>query len=161
MQNGAAKNLPEQDAASVATTPGGRGVPRNFMVPWVLLLLKQWSAHGYWIMQNLQNMGFATVDHATLYRELRSMEKQGLVTSAWQTDGNGPAKRTYTITQAGEEFLKAWADTVAGYQRMITGFFDLYGKVVGFSPLDPGPASAREATTQRESGRKKEGGSDE
>lgn len=127
------------------------------MVPWILLFLKQWSAHGYWIMQNLQQMGFPAVDHATLYRELRSMEKQGLVTSSWQTDGNGPAKRTYTITEAGEQFLRAWADTVAGYQRMITSFFDLYGKVVGLSPARfPATPAEQAFSSKKQGGRKKE-----
>lgn len=123
--------------------PGGRTVPKNFMVPWILLLLKQWSGHGYWLMQNLQRMGFAAVDHATLYRELRSLERQGLVTSAWRTEGAGPAKRTYTITGAGEEFLRAWADTVAGYQRMIASFFEMYAKVVGWGPAQNGREGAK------------------
>ena len=120
---------------------GSRRLPKNFLTPWVLLVLKQWSLHGYLIMQQLKGMGFLEVDHPTLYRELRRLEQQGHVASEWQTDGSGPAKRVYSITEAGEEILKGWTDVVSGYQKMITGFFDLYSQVFGLTP----PAGSRPA----------------
>ena len=61
--------------------PGGGRLPKNFMTPWVLLVLKQWNLHGYLILQQLNQMGFTKVDHATLYRELRRLEKEGFVAS--------------------------------------------------------------------------------
>ena len=110
----------------------GHRLPKNFMTPWILLVLKQWSVHGYVIMQQLNRMGFPEVDHPTLYRELRRLEREGHVSSEWQTDGSGPAKRVYSITEAGEELLKGWSEVVSGYQRMINGFFDLYSQFFGF-----------------------------
>ena len=115
-------------------TPIGKKLPKNFMTPWVLLVLKQWNIHGYLIMQYLNQMGFSGVDHATLYKELRRLESDGYIESEWQTDGNGPAKRVYKITEAGEELLLGWTDVVSGYQRMINGFFDMYAQVFGFRP---------------------------
>ncbi len=119
---------------------GAKRMPKNFLTPWVLLVLKQWSLHGYLILQQLERMGFQGVDHPTLYRELRRLEQQGHVASEWLTDGSGPAKRVYSITEAGEEILKGWTDVVSGYQRMITGFFDLYSQVFGMTPAG-GPES--------------------
>ncbi len=119
--------------------PGGRRLPKNFITPWVLLVLKQWSLHGYLILQQLNRMGFSDVDHATLYRELRRLEGQGFVASEWETGGSGPARRVYRITSAGEEVLLGWAEVVSGYQRMINGFFDLYAQAFGFAlPADGG-----------------------
>lgn len=115
-------------------SPAGKKLPKNFMTPWVLLVLKQWNIHGYLIMQYLNQMGFSQVDHATLYKELRRLESDGYIESEWQTDGNGPAKRVYKITEAGEELLLGWTDVVSGYQRMINGFFDMYAQVFGFRP---------------------------
>ena len=109
-------------------------LPKNFMTPWVLLVLKQWNIHGYLIMQYLSQMGFPEVDHATLYKELRRLESDGYIESEWQTDGSGPAKRVYKITDAGEELLLGWTDVVSGYQRMINGFFDMYAEVFGSKP---------------------------
>ena len=115
-------------------------MPRGFMTPWVLLLLKQWSLHGYLIMQHLNRMGFSEVDHPTLYKELRRLENEGYVASEWQTGDSGPAKRVYSITDAGEELLLGWTEVVSGYQRMINGFFDLYAQAFGFAPVgDPDP----------------------
>lgn len=115
------------------SVPGGARLPKNFMTPWVLLVLKQWNLHGYLILQQLNQMGFTNVDHATLYRELRRLEKEGYVASEWETGSSGPARRVYSITEAGERMLLGWTDVVSGYQRMITGFFDLYSQVFGLA----------------------------
>ena len=110
---------------------GGGRLPKNFITPWVLLVLKQWKLHGYLILQHLNGMGFLDIDRATLYRELRRLEKEGYVASEWETGGSGPARRVYTITATGEEMLTGWTEVVSGYQRMISGFFDLYSEVFG------------------------------
>ena len=131
--------------------PGGQRLPKNFMTPWVLLVLKQWSLHGYLILQQLERMGFSGVDHATLYRELRRLEREGFVTSEWEAGDSGPARRVYSITDAGEEMLLGWTEVVSGYQRMINGFFDLYARAFGISnPAGPGsgPAPQKEQETQ-------------
>ena len=130
---------------------GGGRLPKNFMTPWVLLVLKQWKLHGYLIMQQLNRMGFGDIDHATLYRELRRLEKEGFVNSEWETGGSGPARRVYNITDAGEEMLQGWTQVVNGYQKMITGFFDLYGQVFGMNPSAPAaerpePSQEKQAT---------------
>ena len=134
--------------------PGSQRLPKNFITPWVLLVLKQWSLHGYMILQQLERMGFGSIDHATLYRELRRLEKQGFVASEWETGESGPARRVYRITDAGEQMLLGWTDVVSGYQRMINGFFDMYAQVFGFAPPENGPepdsSSPRPDTTQTE-----------
>ena len=114
--------------------PGGQRLPKNFITPWVLLVLKQWSLHGYLILQQLNRMGFSGIDHATLYRELRRLESQGFVASEWEAGESGPARRVYRITDAGEEMLLGWTEVVSGYQRMINGFFDLHAQVFGLAP---------------------------
>ena len=106
------------------SVPGGARLPKNFMTPWVLLVLKQWNLHGYLLLQQLNRMGFTDVDHATLYRELRRLEKEGYVASQWETGNSGPARRVYSITESGEQMLLGWTDVVSGYQKMITGFFE-------------------------------------
>ena len=99
---------------------GGR-MPKNFLTPWILLRQKQWHLHAYLLLQYVRNMGFFGVDHATLYKELRNLEKDGFVSSECQTDGNGPAKRIYNLTEVGEEKPRGWADVAAGYQSRSFG----------------------------------------
>jgi poly-beta-hydroxybutyrate-responsive repressor len=102
------------------------GLPRNLMVPYVLLFLKNWSAHGYQILQTLTLLGFAAVDPATVYRALRQMEREGLVLSSWEMGVAGPARRTYRITESGEQLLGQWAEALGSYQRFLDRFFNLY-----------------------------------
>jgi PadR family transcriptional regulator len=63
----------------------------------------------------------------TLYRTLRHMERDGLCESEWDTtNGGGPARRVYSITDAGEAYLDFWAKALEQYQRNMDAFFRLY-----------------------------------
>ena len=127
---------------------GSGRLPKNFITPWVLLVLKQWKLHGYLILQHLNGMGFLDIDRATLYRELRRLEKEGYVASEWETGGSGPARRVYTITGSGEEMLTGWTEVVSGYQRMINGFFDLYSEVFGVPSSQTAEEHASDVTEE-------------
>jgi PadR family transcriptional regulator, regulatory protein PadR len=100
--------------------------PKNWLVPVVLLLLREWSAYGYALMERLTALGFAMMNPGSFYRILRQMEKDGMVSSSWDTSGGGPARRMYSITDAGEAYLKIWADSLGQYQTMMETFFHLY-----------------------------------
>src|SRR5262249_47437839 len=69
--------------------------------------------------------GFAMMNPGTFYRILRQMEKDGIVSSAWDTSGGGPARRTYSITDAGEAYLKWWAESFGQYQKLMETLFRL------------------------------------
>ncbi|MGI8549729.1 MAG: helix-turn-helix transcriptional regulator [Dehalococcoidia bacterium] len=101
---------------------------RNLLEPYLLLLLRNLRMHGYQLGRSLTLMGFAAVDPATVYRTLRQMEKEGLVSSDWETGNAGPAKRTYTLTENGEDFLRNWATALGSYQQLLDRFFQLYLK---------------------------------
>ena len=97
--------------------PGGARLPKNFMTPWVLLVLKQWNLHGYLILQQLNQMGFPDVDHATLYRELRRLEKEGFVASEWETGGSGPARESTASQRPGKRCCadgRMWCRDISG-----------------------------------------------
>ena len=60
------------------------------------------------------------------------MEKDGLSNSEWDTSGGGgPARRMYSITDAGEAYLGFWAEALEQYRRNMGFFFSLY---TGTSP---------------------------
>lgn len=137
--------------------PAQLGLSRDLLVPYVLLFLKNWSAHGYQILQTLTLLGFATLDPATVYRSLRQMEREGLVLSNWETGGAGPARRTYTITPTGEQFLGRWAEALGAYQRFLDRFFDLYAGT-GAPPVaqaDETAGSPGDASGPRTNGRQR------
>jgi len=108
------------------TTADSGKVPNDFLLPWLLLLLRNSSMHGYQIVQTLGIFGLATFDPATVYRTLRRLEKDGLIHSGWQMGDYGPAKRVYSITKGGEEFLTSWAGALEKYQKILDRFFEVY-----------------------------------
>jgi len=99
---------------------------KNWLVPILLLMLRQWSSYGYELMEKMTKFGLVAMNPGTLYRTLRQMEKDGMVSSRWDTSTGGPARRIYSITDAGEAYLRYWADSLDHYQRMMNTFFQIY-----------------------------------
>jgi len=89
---------------------------RNWLVPIVLLMLREWSSYGYELMEKMATFGLAAMNPGTFYRTLRQMEKNGMVHSRWDTSEAGPARRIYSITEAGEAYLQFWAQSQDHYQ---------------------------------------------
>ena len=106
----------------------GTGLPvEKFMQPCLLLLLKQRSAHGYDMIQLLPEFGFSDrLDPGTVYRNLRRLEEEGLVTSHWDVGEGGPARRLYGLTDEGEEMLHAWAVHIRQQRKRMDDFLDRY-----------------------------------
>ncbi|QBK25754.1 poly-beta-hydroxybutyrate-responsive repressor [Ureibacillus thermophilus] len=102
------------------------GAPKNFLIPLMLLHLREFHTHGYELMEKLTKFGIESLDHGNFYRLLRQLEKENLVTSVWDTSSGGPAKRIYSITEAGEKYLDMWAHSLSEYQKLLNQFFNLY-----------------------------------
>ena len=100
--------------------------PRNWLVPVILLALREWNSYGYELMQRAAAFGFGAMNPGTLYRTLRQMEKEGLCESRWETSRGGPARRMYSITDAGEAYLDFWATSLEQYRKTMDTFFRLY-----------------------------------
>ena len=78
---------------------GVRARVERFSEPALLLLLRERPTHGYELLEALPALtGEARVDMGNLYRVLRALEEDGLVTSRWEAGEPGPAKRTYDLT---------------------------------------------------------------
>src|SRR5881227_1989891 len=80
----------------------------RFTEPALLLLLRERPTHGYDLLERLPELtGESRVEMGNLYRLLRALEEEGLVTSEW-ADG----RRTYAITDAGGKLLDEWVDAL-------------------------------------------------
>ncbi len=100
---------------------------RNFIQPWLLLLLTQKRAHGYELMEELSREEDAPgADPGLLYRTLRQFEQDGLVRSSWDTEGRGAARRVYEITAEGVEYLQAWVVNVRRTRERLDRFLTEY-----------------------------------
>lgn len=94
----------------------------------LLLLLAEKPAHGYELIQRLNEADFTNgeVDVATVYRNLRRMDQEGLLTSRWEAGPAGPARRLYTLTPRGRQVLKAWAAGVSQEKERLENFLRRY-----------------------------------
>jgi PadR family transcriptional regulator, regulatory protein PadR len=100
----------------------------RFLEPCLLLLLHCNEIHGYELLSGLNPFGFERnpVDLSAVYRMLRTLEDDGLVSSRWDTDSGGPARRLYKITEAGDQYLASWVDDLRETDQVLHHFMDTY-----------------------------------
>lgn len=112
-------------APGFCSPPSGRML--GFIQPSLLLLLSEQPAHGYDLLDKLnQNEDTRSIDPGFLYRTLRHFEQDGLVKSSWQVEARGPARRVYEITADGIEYLHAWADHIRSTRERLGRFLEAY-----------------------------------
>jgi poly-beta-hydroxybutyrate-responsive repressor len=92
------------------------------------LLLHCNEAHGYELLDDLNPFGFEQnpVDLSTVYRVLRGLEEQEFITSHWDTDNAGPARRLYRITGEGDRYLAWWVADLRETDRVLHHFLATY-----------------------------------
>lgn len=108
----------------------GVALPRNFLRPCLLLLLREQPAHGYELLERLRAFGFHRSDPGGLYRVLRTLETEGFVRSAWEPSKAGPDRRIYELTRAGGEELYRRATMLAGVREAVDVFLSRYEEFV-------------------------------
>jgi poly-beta-hydroxybutyrate-responsive repressor len=112
------------------TRPGHwqvRARVERFVEPWILLLLRERPLHGYELIERLPELaGEGRIDVGNLYRLLRALEAESLVSSEWSAELPGPAKRTYELTPEGRRLLDRWAEALREAQSDVQSFLDRY-----------------------------------
>jgi len=95
----------ETDFEQCACT--GRTLSR-FVRPAVLALLAEAPAHGYDLLQRLREFKMfseAPPDASGVYKTLRAMTDEGLVSGEWDTPDAGSARRPFTLKSKGRKCL--------------------------------------------------------
>ena len=114
------------------TRPGHwhvRARVERFVEPSILLLLRERPLHGYELIERLPELaGEGRIDVGNLYRLLRALEAEGLVSSEWSAELPGPAKRTYELTPEGRRLLDRWAEALQQAQGDVQSFLERYEK---------------------------------
>ena len=82
------------------------------------LLVLRTADYGYALLETLNGLGFQ-VDANTLYPLLRRLEKQGLLTSDWNTDEARPRK-----------FYRTWTDGEALAALIVADWSDLHTSIL-------------------------------
>lgn len=91
----------------------------------VLAVLEIESLHGYAIAKKIKQRSEEALIYGegTLYPALKYLSNEGWVTSEWDTNGPGPAKKVYTITESGRKELakerERWKSFQASYSAVL------------------------------------------
>lgn len=105
-----------------------KGTPKNYLMAWLLVMLKENNLHGYEIMKALKQQFDVSSDPGTIYRALRHLEGEGFIASWWDPKEQGPARRIYKITPAGDGALAQWGVALEQYRTNLDAFFRLYNQ---------------------------------
>ncbi|MFW6134405.1 MAG: PadR family transcriptional regulator, partial [Elusimicrobiota bacterium] len=102
----------------------------GLVIPCLLLLLKNESAHGYKLREKLEDLPFLQDLPApgVIYRYLRCLEEDGMVDSKLEPGEGGPARKVYLLTKEGESFLKSCKSIVKEKQNQLKSFLNLLKK---------------------------------
>jgi poly-beta-hydroxybutyrate-responsive repressor len=103
----------------------------RFIEPVLLLMLKEKKeSYGYDLSAGLADYALtdAAIERAALYRTLRRLEQNGYVTSSWESEHAGPARRIYSLTEAGHEHLREWGEVLGRLGQAMQNFADSASK---------------------------------
>ncbi len=119
------KNAPDGGGNKDTGLPP-KGTPKNYLMAWLLVMLKDYNLHGYEIMKELKEKFDVVSDPGTVYRALRQLERDGHISSWWDPKEQGPARRIYTLTDSGSQALQVWSAALELYRSNLDAFFNLY-----------------------------------
>ena len=117
----------DDHGASDERCAGLGALPRNFLQPCLLLLLKEQPGYGYDLVARLKKLGVDD-DSATVYRALRTLEEGHAVSSHWNTSSNGPARHVYRLTAGGEDQPRPAFEAVVDTHQAIQRYFSRYAE---------------------------------
>jgi PadR family transcriptional regulator PadR len=102
----------------------------------ILAVLEEKPCHGYAIAREIERRSrdALSLGEGSLYPALRALENDGLVVSAWETSNGaagGPARRVYSLTEAGLGELKK---RTRSWQQFARAVDDVLGGLPGLQP---------------------------
>jgi len=98
----------------------------SWLVPLLLLLMRERDSYGQDLTRRVAHLGFGATRPGTVYRTLRQMEKEGIILSKRDGIGCRLPRRKYSITEAGEDYLEFWANSLAEYREDMDLFLEVY-----------------------------------
>ncbi|MBN1298064.1 MAG: helix-turn-helix transcriptional regulator [Actinobacteria bacterium] len=105
---------------------------KRFLIPALLLLIAENPTHGYELIEKYALLGFtdAGSDPGAVYRTLKMLEAKSFISSFWETDKPGAAKKIYSITEEGLLLLKRWMSEIRQRKKILEIFIKRYESLI-------------------------------
>jgi len=101
----------------------------RMLEPTLLLLLHHGPAHGYTLLERLEEYGMGDLNPSVVYRALRDMESKGWVTSTWDEEKTqGPPRRVYHLTELGDDVLARSSQDLRRARDLIDHLLGVYSR---------------------------------
>jgi len=100
----------------------------HFLQPTILMLLKHEEMHGFLLLKKISETPLFAGDYPDptgLYRFLKKMETQGMLSSREEVQKDFPSKKMYSITDYGKECLVNWEQTIRQYAEELMQLVEL------------------------------------
>ena len=99
-----------------------RDLPKGDIPMLVLAVLCEGPRHGYAIAREVERHSedLLKLREGSLYPALRVLEQDGLIVSKWENPPSGPARKVYSITDAGRTELARRAQDWQRYAQFMT-----------------------------------------
>jgi DNA-binding PadR family transcriptional regulator len=104
----------------------------GFLQPCLLLMLQRNDAHGYNLLNGLDEFGLnpEAYDPSMIYRALREMQELGWIESYEGEESRGPQRRVYSLTTDGERHLEIWMEDLRRARHEISLLLEAYKRDV-------------------------------
>ena len=102
----------------------------------ILATLQDGPVHGYGLARTIESRteNALALREGTLYPALHALERDGLITAAWETPPGGRERKVYTLTEAGSRKLAEGRD---GWQQFVIAVGRVLGPVPEPTPGEP------------------------
>lgn len=94
----------------------------------ILAIINRQETYGYIISQKLQEYGFGTISEGTIYPLLLRLEKNGFLTSTPRPSEQGPKRKYYCLSPAGQVELEQF---LISFAELESAMYHLLGKTKG------------------------------
>ncbi|MCA1715854.1 MAG: helix-turn-helix transcriptional regulator [Actinobacteria bacterium] len=102
--------------------------PANWMVPFLLVRLREGDSHGRELARKVTYPSFEASRPRAIYRALQQMEKEGMIVSRGDGFDRELSQRRYSITKLGDAYLEYLANALVQYGEEIDLFFRLFDR---------------------------------
>ena len=85
----------------------------------LLSIIEEEASYGYEMVRKLQERGLHLASEGSVYPVLSRLQKQGMIEGYLVQSSEGPARKYYRMSKAGETALQQWRNDWVGFRDSV------------------------------------------